>query len=173
MRRDVWAVLLMVLVSGCSSRQSGDAGASREVPANVSTAAKFDPARDPVRDLAAAVVEAQRTKRRIILDVGGEWCKWCHILDGFIRDHPEVNAAIARDFVWLKINFSPENENAAFLSGYPAIAGYPHLFVLNTDGSLLHSQNTAELELGPSYDLDILKAFLARWSPAQSRGGGA
>ena len=42
--------------------------------------AQFDPARDPVADLATAKVEAQRGGKRIVLDVGGEWCSWCHYI---------------------------------------------------------------------------------------------
>jgi thiol:disulfide interchange protein len=124
---------------------------------------KFDPSRDPARDLDRAAGDATRAGKRIILDVGGEWCSWCHILDAFIAEHAELKAAIARDYVWLKINMSPENENKVFLSEYPKIPGYPHLFVLEQDGTLLHSQGTAELEEGKSYHLGRVRDFLERW----------
>jgi thiol:disulfide interchange protein len=142
------------------SRPASNAAAPAAAPA----ADTFDPKADPVKDLAAAVVRARTTNRRIILDVGGEWCSWCHILDRFIAGHAELGAAIARDFVWLKINFSPENENTAFLAKYPRIEGYPHLYVLGQDGELLHSQNTADLELGSSYDLAKMQTFFATWA---------
>ncbi len=162
------ATLVMLLaIAGCR-------GADRPAPAERTATgaadraaafpATFDPARDPEADLRAAVAEATRSGRRIILDVGGEWCSWCHILDRYIADHQELKDAIARDYVWLKINFSPENENEAFLGRYPAIAGYPHLFVLESNGTLLHSQDTALLEEGPSYDLERMRAFLATWA---------
>ena len=51
----------------------------------------------------------------------------------------------------LKVNFSPENQNRSFLRRYPRIPGYPHIFVLESDGRFLHSQGTAELESGRSY----------------------
>ena len=72
-----------------------------------------------------------------------------------------------KNFVTLKINVSPENMNEKFLSAYPAIPGYPHLFVLDSDGKLLHSQNTSELELGKSYNPDKVEAFLKHWAPDQ------
>ncbi|HZS07988.1 MAG TPA: thioredoxin family protein [Blastocatellia bacterium] len=127
----------------------------------------FDPARDPVKDLQDAIAEAKRTRRRILLDVGGEWCGWCHAMDRFLELNTELKAFRDQNFVWLKINFSPENENKAFLSRYPEIPGYPHIFVLDTDGRLMHSQNTGPLEKGKSYDLDKYSAFLKRWSPKQ------
>ena len=165
----VSAILVMAAVA-CSNESQPPAATSTGAVAAPSTEwppLKFEPGRDAAKDLERAIAEATGTGRRIMLDVGGEWCRWCHILDGFIEEHPELTAAISRDYVWLKINMSPENENAAFLSKYPDIPGYPHLFVLEKDGTLLHSQDTVELEEGKSYNLDRLRAFLARWkSPA-------
>ncbi len=60
---------------------------------------------------------------------------------------------------------SDENNNAEFLSEYPEIPGYPHFFVLDQDGTLLHSQGTGELESGRGYDEDLFIAFLNAWKP--------
>ncbi|BDQ03700.1 hypothetical protein [Ignavibacterium sp.] len=38
------------------------------------TIKKFDPTRNPEQDLKNAIEYAQKTNKRIILDVGGEWC---------------------------------------------------------------------------------------------------
>ena len=56
------------------------------------------------------------------------------------------------------------------LSKFPKIKGYPHLFVLDKDGKLLHSQDTVLLEDGKSsYVLEKFKEFLLKWaSPAGS-----
>ena len=137
------------------------------VPAASAAAASFDPKADPAKDLAKAVDDATRTHRRIILDVGGEWCSWCHTLDRFYDAHENLTALRDKNYVWLKINFSPDNKNTAFLSKYPAISGYPHLFVLEHDGTLLQSQDTSPLEEGRSYNLDRTIAFLQKWAPAK------
>lgn len=128
--------------------------------------AKFDPSRDPAKDVATAVARAKAEGKRVIVDVGGEWCSWCHILDRFIDANAEVEALRKRNYVWVKVNWSKENKNEAFLSRYPAIKGYPHLFVLDADGKLVHSQNTDELESGKSYDLAKMTAFFRKWAPA-------
>ena len=48
---------------------------------------------------------------------------------------------------------------------FPKIPGYPHLFVLDKTGTLLHSQNTSMLEDGKrSYDLERFTAFLKKWA---------
>ncbi len=125
---------------------------------------KFDPSRDPAKDVAAAIKDAQRTRRRILLDVGGEWCKWCHYLDRFFEQNKDVSDFLDEKFIVVKINFSKENENTDFLSQYPKIPGYPHFFVLDSDGKFLHSQGTGELEAGQGHDHDKVFAFLKKWA---------
>jgi len=125
----------------------------------------FDPGRDPARDLAAALEIARSTYRRVIVEVGGVWCTWCHILDRLFSTNAELKRVRDHGFVWLKVNFSSENRNEAILRRWPKIRGYPHLFVLDGDGRLLHSQQTAALEDGKTYDAGAMRAFLVRWSP--------
>ena len=126
---------------------------------------KYDPARSAEQDLKNAVVEAQRTGKRILLEVGGEWCSWCHIMDKYFDDNPNLTKLRDTNFVTVKINFSKENENAKFLSQYPKIPGYPHLFVLDSNGKVLHSQGTSPLEEKQSYNLQRFTDFLKNWAP--------
>lgn len=125
----------------------------------------FDPARDAARDIREAVAEAVRTGRNVLVDVGGEWCVWCHYMDAFYEKHPDVKALRDRFYVQVKLNYSPENENKEILSKYPKISGYPHLFVLDGTGKLLWSQNTGKLEQGEGYNTEKFIAFLTKWAP--------
>ena len=124
----------------------------------------FDPARDPEKDVAAAVALAKGQDKRVIVDVGGEWCSWCHTMDRFIAANDDLKSLVNARYVWVKVNYSKENKNEAFLSRWPKVAGYPHLFVLDADGKLLHSQDTGELEAGKSYDKAKFVAFVERWA---------
>ena len=127
-------------------------------------APKYDPKRDPEKDIQDAIAEADRTGKRILLEVGGEWCSWCHIMDRYFEQNPTLLEFREKSFVMVKVNFSRENENKKLLSRYPDIPGYPHIFVLDTDGKLLHSQDTSKLESGKSYDLDKFWSFLKKWA---------
>ena len=126
---------------------------------------RFDPARDAAADVAQAVATANAEGKRVIVDVGGEWCSWCHILDRLVAGTADVSALVARNYVWVKVNFSKENRNEALLSRWPRIKGYPHLFVLDGNGELLHSQDTSVLEAGRGYDKARVVDFLKRWAP--------
>ncbi|WNH48463.1 thioredoxin family protein [Stenotrophomonas aracearum] len=151
---------------------SGNTPAAADVAAVAALNAQFDPARDPVADLATAKVEAQRGGKRIVLDVGGEWCSWCHLLDAFVEGDAEIRSFRDANYVWMKVNYSEDNENAAFLSQYPQIKGYPHLFVLDAQGTLLHSQFTGELEADKGqpkgYNREKFLAFMKDWAPPQA-----
>lgn len=126
---------------------------------------KFDPKRDPASDIQAAITEAQRTNKRIILDVGGDWCSWCHVLDKFLEQHPEIVDLQEKNFITVAVFYGSENKNEKVLSRYPKVEGIPHFFVLEKDGTLLHSQGMIKLETGGEPDPEKMKGFLVKWSP--------
>ncbi len=128
------------------------------------SAKKFDPTRNPFQDLKNAIEYAQKTNKRILLDVGGEWCIWCHRLDSFIESHKNIKEFLEKHFVVVKVNYSKENKNEKFLSNYPEIPGYPHFFVLDKDGKFLHSQDTGLLEKDKDYDENKFMQFLEKWA---------
>lgn len=127
----------------------------------------FDPNRNAQQDLVHAIEEAKRSDRNILLDIGGDWCVWCKKLDAFFEENSDINNFMNQNYVILKINYSKENKNEEFLSQFPPIGGYPHLFVLDTQGKLLHSQNTGELESGDQHDREKVYAFLKAWVPGE------
>jgi thiol:disulfide interchange protein len=124
---------------------------------------KFDPARDAAADVATAAAMAKAQHKRVLVDVGGEWCPWCHILDRFVAANADVKKLVDDNYVWVKVNWSPQNKNEALLARWPKVKGYPHLFVLDDAGALLHSQNTDALEAGDTYDKDKMLAFLRQF----------
>lgn len=128
---------------------------------------KFDPGRNPDTDLKTAVTLAKNENKRIILDVGGEWCIWCHRIDAFMHNTDEVKVLIDKNYIVVKVNFSKENKNEEFLSKYPPIEGYPHFFVLDKNGKLIHSQNTGDLEKDKDYDKEKFISFLEKWKPVK------
>jgi thioredoxin-related protein len=127
---------------------------------------KYDPGRKPENDLLQAEAEAQSTHRHILIDVGGEWCIWCKVMDDFFATHKDLRELRDQDYVWMKVNFSRDNENRNFLSQFPSIPGYPHLFVLDENGKLLHSQPTSPLEQGKGYSAERMRDFLIQWAPS-------
>jgi len=124
----------------------------------------YDPVRDPARDLQVAIDQARRDGKRILIIVGGRWCSWCGKLGESLKSQPGVAELQSRRFVTVKVNFSPENENSAFLSRFPPIDDYPHILVLDQEGRLLHAQGADDLLEGRSYSGKKLMRFLEAWS---------
>jgi len=127
----------------------------------------FDPARNAARDVDQALSLAKAQGKRVIVDVGGEWCTWCHILDRFVAENADVREIVDAQFIWLKVNYSKQNENVAVLSRWPKVPGYPHLFVLDSSGGIVLSQDTGLLESGRTYDKRRFLDFLARATATQ------
>jgi thiol:disulfide interchange protein len=138
--------------------------------ADAAGTAGYDPRRDPAADVKAAVRQAQPGGKRILLEVGGEWCPWCHVLHELVTTDEEIAAKLRDGFVVVKVNWSPENENTRFLSAYPPIPAYPHFFVLDSKGTYLWSQSGSGFEKGrTAYDRGKVLAFLKQWSPPKPK----
>jgi len=129
----------------------------------------YDPRRDPNKDLATASQEAKRLNKNILVVVGGEWCSWCHALDRFFHEHADLAALRDKNYVTMKVSMSQENPNRAFLGRFPRIHGYPHIFILDPGGNLIHSQPTNVLEDGQSYNSERFKRFLEQFAPKNSQ----
>lgn len=154
------ALVALISLSACAAHAVW--AQSKYVPVS-----KYDPKRDADHDIREAVVEAKRANKRVLLEVGGDWCIWCHHMDDFFIAHPDLTALRDKNFVTVKINFSEENPNKEVLARYAPIPGYPHLFVLDSEGKLVHSQDTSMLEEGRSYNLERFTTFLAYWAWAK------
>ncbi|RPI04106.1 MAG: thioredoxin family protein [Ignavibacteriae bacterium] len=130
---------------------------------------KFDPARDAKKDLHEAIDLGIKSNKRILLDIGGEWCIWCHRLDSLFIQNTDLADFLEKHYVVVKINVSKENKNEKILSKYPKVPGYPHFFVLDKNGKLLVSQDTGELENPKGapvkgHDKKKVFAFLKKWA---------
>jgi len=125
---------------------------------------EYSPKRDAFKDGVAAIKLATETNRRILIELGGEWCVWCHKMDEFFDKNPDIKKRLHETFVMLKINVSDENKNTEFLKSFPKNLGYPHMYVSDKDGSVLYSQDTAEFLDNGSYQRKPFLAFFDRWA---------
>jgi thioredoxin-related protein len=128
--------------------------------------AGFDPKRDAAKDIEDAIQLARKLNKRVLIDVGDNGCGWCRDLSEFFETNEEAARLLRKSYIVVKVNWSLENENKEVLSRYPKIPGYPHLFVLDVNGKLLHSQRTFLLHSGGHHDPARVIAFLKSWEPA-------
>ena len=150
-------------IDSVSNEQSG---AELDVPMFY-TVAEYDGDRDPAADLIMTISKAQQGEKRILLQVGGNWCNWCGRLADFMRERESVRNLLDQHFLIMKVA-SQSKFADAFLSGYPKINAYPFVYVLSPDGELLHAQDMEELELGEGYDEEAFVDFLEAWSDSHN-----
>lgn len=157
MRFIILPVCLLMSISVYASTKTADI---HQLPAY---STQYDPARDPFADGHAAIKLAKQTSRRILIEVGGDWCKWCHIMDRFFDNNPDIKEKLHQAFVILKINVSDANDNSKFLSSFPDPLGYPHMYVSEIDGNLLLSKDTADFMHNGNYSRERFISFINRW----------
>ena len=104
--------------------------------------------------------------KHVLVDVGGEWCAWCHILDRFFAGDAEARALRDRNYVAGQgqlVAGEPQRGAAVALAEDRRLsasvrAGW------RAAGSCVRSRRVA-LELGRGYDRDKVIAFLRRYAP--------
>ena len=148
-------ILMPFIVSACNSEAH-----QSELP-DYSVA--YDPNRDPFVDGQAAVALAKSSNRRILIEVGGDWCGWCRALAELAKSDTEIKRQLHKNFVLLKVNYSDENKNEAFLSALPESQGYPHMYISDKNGTVLHSQDTADFLVNGQYSRERFGEFLEQW----------
>ena len=127
----------------------------------------YNPRANVTRDVEQALSKAKKEKKNVVLQIGGNWCVWCYRLNSFIQTDSLLKRLLHDNYVLYHLNYSKENKNLDYLKklGYPQRFGFPVLVVLDADGKLLHTQDSALLEKGNGYDQEKVKSFLRNWAP--------
>jgi len=130
----------------------------------------YDEKSDPFKDANAAIALAKKTNRNVLIEIGGNWCTWCHKMDDFLLKNPEVYQKLHNEFVLLKVSVSDTNENEAFMKSLPPVLGYPHMYISTSTGKMILSKDTAELLNGEQYSKEQWLAFLNKWQTSATQG---
>lgn len=130
----------------------------------------YDVRIDGGAQIADALGRAAAEHKRVLLDLGANWCIWCRQLHSTFQDDPAVAKALGRGFVVVMIDVNTRNgsaRNAATDARYgnPTRHGIPVLVVLGPDGKQLTTKDSGELEEGNGHSPAKITAFLAEWAP--------
>ena len=119
---------------------------------------------DPRADIAAALAEAKKQRKRVLLNFGGDWCPDCQVLDLYLHQPPNA-ALLDQNFVLVHIWIGQMDANldVAARYGVPIARGVPALAVLNADGRILYAQKTGEFNNMSHMDASSVTGFLEEW----------
>lgn len=126
----------------------------------------YDESIDPMAQIDEALVTARESGRFVVCQLGGNWCKWCLAFADFIKTDEEIAQLINDNFVYIHVNL-PERNNEALIARLNKASrfGYPALVVLDTEGKVLHIQDSSFLEEGESYSHKKVLRFFKKWTP--------
>ena len=125
----------------------------------------YHPEANAAEQIKNATLKATSENKHVLLMIGGNWCKWCRMFNKFVTTDMQLDSAMNKNFIVEHINYSKENKNEEVLKQlkFPQRFGYPVFVILNSNGELIHTQNTAYLEKGEGYDKGIVMDFFHQW----------
>lgn len=137
----------------------------------------YDETIDPNVQITEAVTRAKGEGKYVVAQLGGNWCKWCIRFAKFVNGDPELKNLVDENFEFIHVNYNPRNPEASTVDnvstkemlrrlGNPVRFGYPVLIVLDSDGNVIHTQDSSFLESGEGYDKDKVMRFFKAWTPS-------
>jgi thioredoxin-related protein len=126
----------------------------------------YDPNADAKVEIASAVALADSLGKNVLLQIGGNWCKWCLRFNKFCSNDSVIDTLLHNNYVVLHVNYSPDNQNLEVLKtlDFPQRFGFPVIVILDNKGKRIHTQDTALLESGDGYDREKVMSFLRLWT---------
>ncbi|MGV6830003.1 MAG: thioredoxin family protein [bacterium] len=125
----------------------------------------YDKKRNPHMDLALSMEKAKKSGKKILMMVGGEWCRWCGQLDNFLDDHETVAKEFYTSFEVFRVYYGKDisKEGKSLLVQFPTFKGTPHFYLLDSKAKLLKSIDTRQFERGYSYDKKKFMSFIKKY----------
>jgi protein disulfide-isomerase len=169
------AVLALLSLSGCAD---GAAAGSPPTPGDVSAApattpqapseAKdvpdYDPDADASAEIAAALKEAKKDGRPVLIDFGADWCLDCRVL-GARFEEPGPSELLA-EYHLVKVDVGEFDHNLDVAERYVDLAssGIPALTVLDAaSGRIKVATNQGEFANARGMSAAQVAEFLKRW----------
>jgi thiol:disulfide interchange protein len=115
-------------------------------------------------DIRAALAEARRTHKRVILDFGGDWCPDCQVLNIYFHQSPN-SELLAKYFILVDVNIGRMDANLEIAHKYRVpLTGVPALAVVDGDGKVVYAQSHEFSDMR-HLESSALTEFLNKWKP--------
>jgi len=135
----------------------------------------YDEQINPLEQIEQAVSQAAAEGKFIICQVGGNWCPWCLRFADFITNDSTISQVIEDNYVYIHVNYNPRASSEASKQvgeqvmqrlNNPARFGFPVFVVLDSQGNVIHIQDSVFLEEGKGYNKEKTLRFFQNWTPA-------
>jgi thiol:disulfide interchange protein len=156
-------IVLASSLSGCKRHEE----TAKRTPVTPPPAVKkhlYSAEADPNAEIATALQQAGAEHKRVILDFGGDWCGDCQVLDIYFHQPPNLEL-LNNNFILVHVDIGHFDKNLDITDKYgvPLKKGVPALAVLDSNGTVVYSQQAAEFgDMRYMYPASVTD-FLTKW----------
>lgn len=164
MIKPILALLLAVTPALAVTAPKPSIATLADLPVVVS--APYDESADADAAVAAAFAKAKASHKRVLLDLGGNWCPDCIILANFLQ-LPEIKRFVAAHYVVAAVDVGRFNRNLQVPArfGYTArLKGVPTVLIAEADGTLVNGSDVFAFTDARHMTPQALAEYLARWA---------
>lgn len=113
-------------------------------------------------DIEAALKQAKKEHKRVLLDFGGDWCPDCQVLDIYFHQAPNEDL-LEKNFVKVNVNVGHMDANLDIAHKYGVpLKGVPALAVLEPNGKVVYAQNKEFSNMRHMESASVTE-FLEKW----------
>jgi hypothetical protein len=135
-----------------------------DLPVTIKT--PYDPSADANADVAAAFAAARKNGKRVLIELGGNWCGDCIVLAN-VMNLPAVAPFIARHYNVVHVDVGRFNRNLQIPARFgftKRLEGVPMVLIADKNGKLLNRNNTFVFIDARSMKPQAIVDWLARWA---------
>jgi len=125
----------------------------------------YDEKADASKQIADALIVAEKESKHVLLQFGANWCVWCHVLHHLLDTNKAVHGIIQSGYVVVLVDVNNgHNEATVEKYGQPTQFGLPVIVVLDSDGKQLVTQSVVEFGENGGYSPQKVSGFLNKWT---------
>jgi thiol-disulfide isomerase/thioredoxin len=126
---------------------------------------------DAKAEVDAALARAQKSGKRVIVDLGGNWCGDCRVFAGILAV-PEVKRFVEAHFEVVLVNVGRYDTNLDIPArwGIDKLAAAPTTLIVSPTGELINKDDTVALRDARAMTPQAVVDWLARWAEPVKKG---
>jgi thiol:disulfide interchange protein len=132
----------------------------------VVTLQPYDETANADAQVAAAFARAQKSHKRVLIDLGGNWCVDCLVLDNFVR-LPEMRRFMAAHYEEVLVDVGRFNRNLQIPARFgitKRLEGVPALLIVTPDGKLVNGGDIFATAEAHDMTPQAVAAYLAKYA---------
>ena len=133
---------------------------------SVATMRPYNEAANADAQVAAAFARAQKSHKRVLIDLGGNWCPDCIVLANFIR-LPEMRRFMEAHYEAVLVDVGRFNRNLQIPARFgitERLKGVPALLIATPDGKLVNGDNVFATADARNMTPQAIAAYLAKYA---------